>query len=161
MRYFILLSVLLLVGCVSSPEAESGTKKERKASVIYVGMLLADAEIKLKEYGAKPYEDESLMLMKYVRQGYDCQKYHLLNGPSLQVVSKSSEVGRKVYSILVSTYVAKSWESKSDPEVLKFQASYESRKEIDLEGQPNKPLLPTPGKSPVSNHSQVPGAADL
>jgi hypothetical protein len=154
MKTLALLFIVTLAGCMNSHEKSPSVGVERKASVIYIGMPFEEAELLLKTYGAETYQDQSLMRAGTARQGYKSQKYHHPNKRAdLEVVSKSEKGVRTIHGLLISTYIPKSWESKTDPEVAKYHDSFERRQEIDLEKEPNRPPQRNAGSRPSSGDS--------
>ena len=136
MRYTVLLFALMLTGCANSLETDTSSRAlERKAGLIYVGMLFDQAEAKLKEFGARPAGFDWMLTAEASRKGLELHVYRLRSSVVMSLHSKPGKTGRLVDSISVSTYEPKSWESKIDPEYDKFMQSFESREEYDLEKQ--------------------------
>jgi hypothetical protein len=126
------LLTLILPGC-SSPPAPPSKTTVRRDSVIYVGMLFDEADAKLKQHGAIPTMYQVEFSADAYNQGKRLHYYRLRSGAVMDMISKPAKFGRVVDSMLVSTYVPKSWNSKLDPERSRFFETFEDRAEYDLE----------------------------
>jgi hypothetical protein len=148
MRTSLVLLALIFSGCAALPGPPAGTVK-RKESMIYVGMLFAEADARLKAHGAAATLFPMALSPEDYDQGKELHYYTLRSGAVMAMVSRPGPAGRVVGSLSVSTYVPKSWDSKTDPERDRFFDSFQGHEEYDL-GVAPEPAAPLSGLASAS-----------
>ncbi len=115
---------------------------ETRSDFIHVGMNFEKAHATLMERGAEDFMLQVLLEVNPEHPERDLHYYQLPSGPTIEIISESTEAGRVVASMRVSTYTPKSDERKRNEEQDKFIRSFRDVKELDLDNPPEPASMP-------------------